>query len=158
MTSSTHDVVVKGDIFRRTIYPPSLVFISFIFLEVGRGERNSASLKTQKAPIRLGFCWENYIIIATSRTRGLHTVIVFIYRTKTELGDFLWTQWVAVTTHWGATSVPPQYGNPELVLNIACQGQSPSLASTPPTIRVDGRTPQPPRVNNSEKTTRELRE
>ena len=40
--------------------------------------------------------------------------------------------------------MPPQYGNPELVLNIACQGQSPCLAATPPTIRVDGRIPQEP--------------
>ena len=33
-TSSSHDVDVKGDIFRRTICPPSLVVIAFIFSEL----------------------------------------------------------------------------------------------------------------------------
>ena len=35
--SSPHDADVKGDIFRRTIYPPSLVVIAFIFSELRRG-------------------------------------------------------------------------------------------------------------------------
>ena len=37
VTSSSHDADVKGDIFRRTIYPPSLVVIAFIFSELQRG-------------------------------------------------------------------------------------------------------------------------
>ena len=43
MTSSPHDVDVIGEIFRRTIYPPSLVAIAFIYsqsygvTEVGTG-------------------------------------------------------------------------------------------------------------------------
>ena len=40
VTSSPHDAVVKGDIFRRTIYPPSLAVIAVIFLEVRRWVRN----------------------------------------------------------------------------------------------------------------------
>ena len=37
MTSSAHDVDVKGDIFRHTIYPSTLVVIAFIFSELRRG-------------------------------------------------------------------------------------------------------------------------
>ena len=37
VTSSPHDAEVKGDIFRRTIYPPSLAVIAIIFLELRRG-------------------------------------------------------------------------------------------------------------------------
>ena len=38
VTSSPHYADVKGDIFRLTIYPLSLVFIAFIFLELLRGD------------------------------------------------------------------------------------------------------------------------
>ena len=38
--SSPHDADFKGDIFRRTIYPPSLVVMAFISPEVRRGGRN----------------------------------------------------------------------------------------------------------------------
>ena len=31
VTSSSHDALPKGDIFRHTIYPPSLVVIALIF-------------------------------------------------------------------------------------------------------------------------------
>ena len=34
--TSRHDADVRGDILRRTIYPPSLVFIAFIFAELRR--------------------------------------------------------------------------------------------------------------------------
>ena len=37
VTSSPHDADVKVDIFRRTIYPQSVVVIAFIFLELRRG-------------------------------------------------------------------------------------------------------------------------
>ena len=37
VTSSPHDVDAKGDIFRRIIYPPSLVDITFIFSELRGG-------------------------------------------------------------------------------------------------------------------------
>ena len=37
MTSSPNDADAKGDIFGRTIYPPSLVVIAFIFSELRRG-------------------------------------------------------------------------------------------------------------------------
>ena len=37
VTSSPHDADVKGDVSRRSIYPPSLVMIAFIFLELRRG-------------------------------------------------------------------------------------------------------------------------
>ena len=37
VTSSPHDAEVKGDIFRHTIYPASLVVIAFIFSELRRG-------------------------------------------------------------------------------------------------------------------------
>ena len=37
VTSSPHDADVKGDILRRTIFPPSLVVIAFIFSESRRG-------------------------------------------------------------------------------------------------------------------------
>ena len=40
VTSSPHDADVKGDILRRTIYPPSLVVIAFIFSELRREGRN----------------------------------------------------------------------------------------------------------------------
>ena len=36
MTSSPHGADVKGDIFKYTTYPPSLVVIAFIFLELRR--------------------------------------------------------------------------------------------------------------------------
>ena len=35
--SSRHDADVKGDIFRRTIYPLSFVVIAFIFSKLRRG-------------------------------------------------------------------------------------------------------------------------
>ena len=41
VTSSSNDADVKGDIFGRTIYPPSLVVIAFIFSELREGGRNS---------------------------------------------------------------------------------------------------------------------
>ena len=34
VTPSRRDADIKGDIFRRTIYPPSLVVIAFIFSEL----------------------------------------------------------------------------------------------------------------------------
>ena len=37
VTSSPYDTDVKEDIFRLTIYPPSLVVIAFIFSELRRG-------------------------------------------------------------------------------------------------------------------------
>ena len=37
VTSSPYDVDVKGDIFRRTIYPPSVAVQAFIFSELRRG-------------------------------------------------------------------------------------------------------------------------
>ena len=37
VTSQPHDADVKGDIFRHTIYPPSLVVIAFIFSELRKG-------------------------------------------------------------------------------------------------------------------------
>ena len=37
VTSYTHGADVKGDTFRHTIYPPSLVVIAFIFSELRRG-------------------------------------------------------------------------------------------------------------------------
>ena len=36
VTPSPPDAGVKGDIFRRSIYPPSLVVIAFIFSELRR--------------------------------------------------------------------------------------------------------------------------
>ena len=39
VTSQPRDADVKGDIFRHTIYPPSLVVIAFIFSELRRGGR-----------------------------------------------------------------------------------------------------------------------
>ena len=55
VTSSPHDTDVKGDIFRCTIYPPSLVVIAFIFLELRRGGAESPRppslfLEDQKKP------------------------------------------------------------------------------------------------------------
>ena len=38
LTSSTHDVDVKEDIFKRTIYRPRLVVIALIFSELRRGQ------------------------------------------------------------------------------------------------------------------------
>ena len=57
-TSSAHDAEVKGDTFSRTIYPPSLAVIAFIFSELRRGRegggggggRNPRSLKLAKSP------------------------------------------------------------------------------------------------------------
>ena len=40
VTSSPHDADVKGDTFRRIIYPPGLVAIAFIFLELRKGEES----------------------------------------------------------------------------------------------------------------------
>ena len=59
---------------------------------------------------------------------------------------YLSTQCDAVTTHCGATNVPPQKPN-EPRINIACQGQSPAEALVPPTIRVFGLSPQEPKNN-----------
>ena len=36
LTSAPHHAVVKGDILRYTIYPPSLTVIAFIFSELQR--------------------------------------------------------------------------------------------------------------------------
>lgn len=49
-----------------------------------------------------------------------------------------------MTTHCGATNVPPQKPN-EPRINIACQGQSPAEALVPPTMRVFGLSPQEPK-------------
>ena len=54
VTLSPHDLDVKGDIFRRTIYPPSVVVIAFIFSELRRGrggEFASPVVEDQKSPI-----------------------------------------------------------------------------------------------------------
>ena len=48
MTSSPNVADVKGDMFRRTIYPPSLVVIAFIFSELRRGGGEGA--EDQKKP------------------------------------------------------------------------------------------------------------
>ena len=53
-------------------------------------------------------------------------------------------QCAAVTTHRLFTKVPPQKGEPERVLIIACQGQAPLGALVPPTIRVLGFFPHSP--------------
>ena len=50
VTSSPHDGDVKGDIFRRNIYPPSLVVIAFIFSELGRGKESRPVVEDQKNP------------------------------------------------------------------------------------------------------------
>lgn len=47
-------------------------------------------------------------------------------------GDLPGTQWAAVTTHWGATSVPPQKVKPSSVFICACHGHFPLGASVPP--------------------------
>ena len=73
----------------------------------------------------------------------------FSYLIYTELGDFPVTQCVAVTTHWGATKVPPQYGKPDDVRSIACHGQSPCFAAVPPTILVFGLTPHEPATHRA---------
>ena len=49
-----------------------------------------------------------------------------------------------MTTHCGATKVPPQKGKPEVVLICACHGQAPLGASVPPTIRARGLIPHCP--------------
>ena len=55
------------------------------------------------------------------------------------------TQWLAVTTHCGDTKEPPQKTYPVGDhLSIACHGQAPGGASSPPTIRVEGRKPHSP--------------
>ena len=52
MMSSPHDADVKGDIFRHTIYPPSLVFTAFIFSELRRGGGGGGgSYKTKTSPV-----------------------------------------------------------------------------------------------------------
>ena len=54
VTPSRHDADVKGDIFRRTIYPPSLVIIAFIFSELRRGEGAEFAppvVEDQKSPV-----------------------------------------------------------------------------------------------------------
>ena len=38
VTSSRHDADVKGDIFRRTIYPSSLVVLALIFSKLRRSK------------------------------------------------------------------------------------------------------------------------
>ena len=50
--SSPHDTDVKGDSFRRTIYPPSLFVIALILSELRRGGgiRPSRSFETKKKP------------------------------------------------------------------------------------------------------------
>ena len=51
VTSRNHDAGVKGDIFRRTIYPPSLDVMAFIFSELQRGRGDpSRSYETKKSP------------------------------------------------------------------------------------------------------------
>lgn len=53
-----------------------------------------------------------------------------------------WKQWAAVRTHWLLIRVPPQAWLP-LLYRLACQGQAPAGASTPPTILVlSGAVPQ----------------
>ena len=54
VTSYPPDVDVKGDIFRHTIYPPSLVFIAFIFSELrgGGGGAESAFPPGRRRPIK----------------------------------------------------------------------------------------------------------
>ena len=60
VTSSPHDEDVKGDIFRRTIYPPSLVVVVFIFSELRRGDWEvgesapSPFVEDQKKPVLKG--------------------------------------------------------------------------------------------------------
>ena len=49
VTSSPHDADVKGDIFRRTIYPPSLVVIALMFSELRRGCPSPGRRRTKKA-------------------------------------------------------------------------------------------------------------
>jgi len=47
-----------------------------------------------------------------------------------------YTQCAAVTTQCSATIEPPQNGGPpRYLVNATCQGQLPSFASFPPTIR-----------------------
>ena len=49
--SSPHDVAVKGDIFRRTIHPPSLAAIAFIFWELRRiPPQHAPVVEEQKKP------------------------------------------------------------------------------------------------------------
>ena len=53
--SSPHDADVKGDIFRHTIYSPSLIVIAFIFLALrwGRGAESPLPrvVEDQKSPV-----------------------------------------------------------------------------------------------------------
>ena len=53
VTSSPRDAAVKGDIFRLTIYPPSLVVIAFIFseLRMGRGGGGGGAESAKKSPV-----------------------------------------------------------------------------------------------------------
>ena len=52
VTSQRHNADVKGDTFRHTIYPPSVVVIAFIFSELRRGGRDSPHpvVEDQKKP------------------------------------------------------------------------------------------------------------
>ena len=56
VTSLTHDTVVKEDIFRPAIHPPSIAVMAFIFSELRRGWGNpppspSAVVEDQKCAI-----------------------------------------------------------------------------------------------------------
>lgn len=54
----------------------------------------------------------------------------------------LWKQWAAVRTHWLLIRVPPQECPPPMC-RLACHGQAPTGASSPPTILVlSGAMPQ----------------
>ena len=51
LTSSPHDGDCKGDIFRLSIYPPSLVVIAFnIFSELRRGADSAPGRRRPKKP------------------------------------------------------------------------------------------------------------
>lgn len=57
------------------------------------------------------------------------------------------TQWAAVTTYWGVTSVPPHLksNSPDvsfLIWSSACHGHECGMAASPPTIRDMWRAPQ----------------
>ena len=41
VTSSAHDADLKGNYFRRTIYPQSFIAVAFIFSELDRGDFRS---------------------------------------------------------------------------------------------------------------------
>lgn len=53
------------------------------------------------------------------------------------------TQWEAVITHCASTNVPPQNWIPLGLCRSACQVQSPTPASTPPTILEENPLPHP---------------